>query len=103
MDNFIESISNFPNGTILFIELLNGLKIKGELDTIYETDNGLEMDDLDYQEYYACTVEIQTILYCPSNLVNLFKMGSLIEVSIRDEPLSVSLVDRTLIWSRNNN
>lgn len=73
------------------------------MDSIYKTDNGLEIGELDYQECHAFTVEIQKVIYCPSNLGDLFKVGSLTELSIRDEPLTESLVVETLIWSRNNN
>lgn len=103
MDNFIKEISSYPNGTSLLIEFLNGLRIKGKLDTIYETDNGLEMDEEGYLEYYACTVEIETIKNHPQEMDKHIKKGNLIEVSIHNELLSVSLDDGTVIWSSRKN
>ncbi len=99
MDKLIEKISSYPNGTSLLIEFLNGLRIKGKLDAIYETDNGLEMDEEGYLEYFACTVEIGTIINHPQEMDNYIKKGNLIEVSSQNEILSVSLDDGTVIWS----
>ncbi len=48
----VREISKYPNGTYLKIEWENSqLVLEGIIDTIYETDNGLEEDDAGYMEF----------------------------------------------------
>ena len=56
MDELLDKLSKYPNGTRLVIELSEETKIIGEIDTICESDNGLDMDEEGYEEYYACII-----------------------------------------------
>jgi hypothetical protein len=91
LDNLIKRLSSFPNDTVLFIDFLNGLSIKGRLDTIYETDNGLEMDEEGYLEYYACSIKIEKIINQSKKIDEHFKEGNFIEISKYSELLKVYL------------
>ena len=63
MDEMMREISKYPNGTYLKIEWENSqLVLEGIIDTIYETDNGLEEDDTGYMEFYACSFRIEKII-----------------------------------------
>lgn len=98
MDSLIQKVSGYPSGTVLVIELMNGRKIKGWLDTIFETDNGLELDEDGYEEYFALLVKIQSILQEPLQQNEKYAVGSLIEVSARDNLSKISLEDGTVVW-----
>jgi hypothetical protein len=100
VDELLKAINKFPNGTKLIINWKNGVEIEGKIDTIYETNNGLEMDDEGYQEYYACAFNVLAIkspLLVHSNL----EVGGLIEVSMQDPPLSVISENGAVIWKNN--
>ena len=98
MDEMMKIIGRYPNGT--FFKVSWGLReiiIEGVLDTIYETDNGLEGDE-GYQEYFACAFRINKIV---QNLDSLdLKQGQLIEISKYNSPSSIELEDGTVIWQR---
>lgn len=96
MDEMMQTISRYPNGTVLKVSWQFGkIVIEGLIDTIYETDNGLENTE-DYREYFACAFKVQKII---RNLggVNL-ERGQLIEISKYNEPTSIELENHTIIW-----
>lgn len=63
MDKMMQKISAYPNGTLLRISWDSGkTAIEGIIDTIYETDNGAEDDEDQYQEFYACAVLVKRII-----------------------------------------
>lgn len=101
MDELLTAINKYPNGTKLIINWKNGMEIKGDIDTIYETNNGLEMDEEGYQEYYACAFNVLVILNSSEEKSNI-EVGGLIEVSMQDPPMRVTLEDGTLVWEKNN-
>ena len=55
--NLFKDISEEPH-KIYILEFNDGSILKAQMDTCYESDNGLEEDDEQYQEYYACAMEI---------------------------------------------
>lgn len=97
MDELLEKISKYPNGTRLIIELSKGIKIEAEIDTIYETDNGLDMDEAGYEEYYACVIKVIALRYNQQQIQNI-KIGSLMEISMKNPPISICLKDGTIVW-----
>ena len=101
MDEMLEKISRYPNGTFLKISWENGnLIIEGEIDTVYETDNGLDEDDDKYQEFYACTVTVHKVI---NNLTyKIINTDDLVEVSIENSPTRIELDDGTLIWEKSS-
>lgn len=96
-------IDCLKNKNSILIEWKHGLEINGIMITAFETDNGLEMDESGYHEYYACAVEIQMIINnnTQNNDENV-KEGNLIEVSIMNQPSQIYLEDGTSIWSAKN-
>lgn len=100
MDSLIQKVSRYPNGTLLVIEWIDGWKIKGWLDTIFETDNGLELDEEGYEEYFAFLVKIHSILQKPLQNDEKYEVGSFIEISIRDNLFKISLEDGTIVWEK---
>lgn len=99
MDELLKAINKYPNGTKLIINLKSGVEVKGEIDTIYETNNGLDMDEEGYQEYYACAFKILDLKnYLKENLD--IKVGELIEISMQEPPFTVMLENGTVVWER---
>jgi len=99
MDELLSAINKYPNGTILMSEWDSGLKIKGEIDTIYETDNGLEEGEDGFKEFYACVLNILDLISFPIDGTQA-KAGSLIEISMQDPPAKICLLDGIVIWEK---
>ncbi|WP_026684329.1 hypothetical protein [Heyndrickxia coagulans] len=99
MDEFISVLNRYPNGTEVIVEWENHLKVKAELDTIYETDNGLELEEEGYEEYFACALKILSIEENLSNKV--IREGELLELSKLNKPSNIYLVNGELIWKSN--
>lgn len=99
MDGFISVLNRYPNGTEVLVDWENNLIIKAELDTIYETDNGLELEEEGYEEYFACTLKILSIKKNLSNKV--IREGELLELSKLNKPSNIFLVNGELIWKSN--
>jgi hypothetical protein len=100
MDELLKSLNKYPNGTKLIIEWKKKLKLKGEIDTIYETDNGLEMDNKDYKEFYSCLIQVLDIL-SSSNKKNTIAIGSLMDITMQDPPSIITLETGEIIWKCN--
>ena len=70
----------------------------------FETDNGLELDDENYLEYYACVVRIAEVIQEPNETINPhfgeIKAGGYIEVSELNEPIKIETLDGTSLWQK---
>ncbi|QIK70247.1 hypothetical protein G7062_08060 [Erysipelothrix sp. HDW6C] len=61
------------------VNMSDGLKFESNDNTgAFESDNGLELDDSNYVEYYAVGIKLTKILINPSNK---YKEGQFIELS----------------------
>ena len=61
MENLFLSIND--NATQIYIlTYSDGDIIEVQVDTCYETNNGLDDDDPDYEEYHACAMKIVKII-----------------------------------------
>ena len=59
------------------------------MDTCYESDNGLEEDDEQYQEYYACAMEIIKVIK-DTTPEKKYKERMLIEINYLNYPKSIT-------------
>ncbi len=100
MDEMMREISKYANGTYLKVEWGNGkLVLGGRIDTIYESDNGLDEDDAGYKEFYACAFRIDKIFKNPKDTI--YEVGSLIEISVENKPTLITLQSGSMLWKNN--
>ncbi len=82
MENLFLSIND--NATQIYIlTYSDGDIIEAQVDTCYETDNGLDDDDPEYEEYHACAMKIVKIIV---DKTQKLKEGSLIEINYHNYP-----------------
>ncbi len=85
MENLFLSISDNVNQKYV-LTYSDGNVIEAQVDTCYETDNGLEADDPEYEEYYACAMKIVKIIADKSKTL---KEDSLIEINYHNYPRQI--------------
>ncbi len=85
MENLFLSIND--NETQIYIlTYSDGDIIEAQVDTCYETDNGLDDDDPDYEEYHACAMKIVKIIV---DKTQKLKEGNLIEINYHNYPQQI--------------
>ncbi len=68
------------------MHLNNGDIVKAKVDTCFDTDNGLDIDEEGYEEYYACAIEILEIL---EDNTGTLKVGMLMEINYHNWPKKI--------------
>jgi hypothetical protein len=97
LDNLLSAIHDLSIGAVLIIEWATKLTVRAELLSIYESENGLELDDPDYEEYYSSAVTILDIIESGSGEPG-FEVGESIEINKQNPPVRITLEDGEVIW-----
>lgn len=85
MENLFLSIKD--NATQIYVlTYSDGDVIQAQVDSCYETDNGFEVHDPNYEEYNACAMKIVKIIVDRNKK---FKEGSLIEINYHNYPQQI--------------
>ncbi|AUM95023.1 MULTISPECIES: hypothetical protein [Clostridium] len=91
------------NNSLTF-EWYDNTIVEAYIDTFYETDNGLEMDEDGYEEYDVCLIRINKIINVAKNsLIGIERtsLNKLFEVSYHNLPDKVYDNNNKVIWRRN--
>lgn len=87
MGNLFKDISEEPH-KIYTLNFEDGSILEVKQDTCYETDNGLDEDDEQYQEYHACAMRIKSVIK-DATLEKRYREQMLIEISYLNYPKSI--------------
>lgn len=91
INKIVKELLKYRTGTLLEIKWDNNYTSIYELDTFYDTDNGLEMDEEDYKEFHVALVK------------DIKKENVLLEIGIPPSiPLLIKILDTNeIIWNEN--
>ena len=85
MEKLFKAI-NENEGEIYVVSFSNGDVVEAKVDTCYETDNGLEDDDVNFEEYHACAMKIVKVIVDKSETL---ENGRLIEINYHNYPKEI--------------
>lgn len=77
----------------------NDAIVVGKIITWYETDNELEEDEIGYEEYNVCSIQIVNII---QDRLNQFQKGAYYEAMYRNMPNQVKNLEGEVIFSLGN-
>ncbi|SFA72337.1 Imm30 family immunity protein [Selenomonas ruminantium] len=93
----VYQINKYPNGEIMVIYDRNGAVWNGKLDTIYESDNGLDDGESGYEEYHACLFKVIDVIKPGKNSI---KVNDWVEISRLNPPEQIFDSKGLQIWGQ---
>ena len=99
INNMLVTLWGLPVGARIIVEYDHGdCVLDCEIDTMYDSDNGLDDDDPDYIEYYAVAVRVIHVIKNRTGWNH--KPGTLFEISVLNEPTAIKDTDGKVLWAR---
>ncbi|MEI2357449.1 hypothetical protein [Mesobacillus zeae] len=98
--DIMKIFAKYPNGEMFVVEWEDGFKFEGKIDTLHETDNGLDEDEPGYKEYHAAIFKIKKIIaHSQESRKWNIEEQQLYEVSMEEPPLSLyHVATREIVW-----
>ena len=87
ISEFLNIMEKSTNKDLYEMEWQDGTKIVGYCDTIYESDNDLELEDPNYEEYWGVAICIVNIVKQGSEIEGK-TINDLIEINYHNVPIS---------------
>jgi len=99
-ESLILFLNAYSNNDILKMIWNDKLIITCKVDTLYETDNGLALDDDKYEEYHGCGVQIIKIISgnTKKNFGYEIKEKQFIEINYHNMPDYIKDKDNHVLW-----
>ena len=85
IEPFLTTMERAKQEDLYQLEWPSGAKIIGYCDTIYESDNNLELDDPNYEEFWAIAVQIVNIIKSGPELGEISE-DNIIEITYHNVP-----------------
>lgn len=91
MRPFAEELDAHP-GSSIEMKLQDGTVLIASLDTCYESDNDLEMDEEGYEEYFSYVFMIEKVLSVSKENAEKYQENTLFELNYHAIPLEMRFI-----------
>ncbi len=105
--SIMNCLSNLDKDSIIELIWNKKIDIVCEIDTFYESDNGLDIDKKEYEEFYACVLKVIKIKYIEQKFVEEIKLkdkqleeNELFEINYHNEPDVIKNKNGLVIWKK---
>ena len=102
MDELIKSINQYSNGQRIIVKFKNKLELLASIDTIYETNNELEMGDENYEEFFACLIQVLKIINFLVDDTFVPIQDDFIEITMKKEVEKITLENGIILWGKDD-
>lgn len=78
--------------SLIKMKLQDGTELIASFDTCYESDNGLEMDEQGYEEFFCYLFKVIKILSASKESVTAYPEGTFFEINYHTLPIEMSFI-----------
>ena len=103
--SIMSCLSKIDKGNIIELVWNKKIDIFCGIDTFYESDNGLDIDEKEYEEFYACVLKVIKIKHIEQNFVKEIKLkdkhleeNELFEINYHNAPDVIKNKNGLVIW-----
>lgn len=105
--SIMNCLSNLDKESIIELVWNKKIDIVCEIDTFYESDNGLDMEEKGYEEFHSCVLKVVEIKYIEQKFVEKIKLkdkqlskNELFELNYHNEPDLIKNQKGLVIWKK---
>jgi len=91
MRPFAKSLRTHPK-SLIKMKLQDGAELLVSFDTCYESDNGLEMDEQGYEEFFCYLFKVRKILSASKENATAYQEGTFFEINYHTLPVEMSFI-----------